>query len=381
MTGQNPHQPADRRSPIKVLIVEDSAVSRTLLIHILNADPAIRVIGAVASGEEALEAVARERPDLITMDVQLPGMNGFETTRAIMETHPVPIIIVTATCDMRQLETSFQAIDAGALAVLEKPILVGNRDYDQKRKELLTKVKLMSEIKVVRRWTRVGSKAVQAKRELGPDMADRHHPVNIVAIGASTGGPPVIEKILSELPQNFTPPVLIVQHMAEGFIHGFVEWLGQSSTLPVHVALHGSVARSGHVYVAPDGLQMKVELSGRICCTDDGPENGLRPAISYLFRSVAEVYGKNAIGVLLTGMGKDGAGELKLMREKGAVTVAQNEETSAVFGMPGEAVRLEAARYVLPSDKIAAVLTSLAMIKAKKTTDSSEKEYGYGYGK
>jgi len=190
--------------------------------------------------------------------------------------------------------------------------------------------------------------------------------VNVVAIGASTGGPPVIEKILAELPKDFPQPILIVQHMAEGFIRGFAEWLSQTSSLPVHVPAHGSMTRPGHVYIAPDGAQMRMDATGRIFCTGDSPENGLRPSVSYLFRSIAKVFGKNSVGVLLTGMGKDGAVELKLMKEKGAVTIAQNEETSVVYGMPGEAVRLEAAKYVLPADKIAMVLTSIAMAKINR---------------
>ncbi len=348
--------PAERR--IRVLVVEDSPVARELLLHILDSDPEIEVITAVGSGEEALTAVARLKPDLITMDIHLPGMNGFETTRTIMETTPVPIIIITGSCDMRELELSFKTIEAGALAVLQKPTGSGY-DYERQAKEIVNKVKLMSEIKVVRRWARSpGKHPVPHQNQM--DVSPRPTAVHVVAVGASTGGPPVIQKILAELPRDFTPPVLIVQHMAEGFIRGFAEWLGQTSALPVHVAFHGSVARPGHVYIAPDKTQMKIDAGGRLLCLNDRMENGLRPSVSYLFRSVAEVYGKHAVGVLLTGMGKDGASELRLMREKGAITMAQNEETSAVFGMPGEAIRLEAARYVLPADKIGMVLASIA---------------------
>jgi len=185
--------------------------------------------------------------------------------------------------------------------------------------------------------------------------------VKVVAIGASTGGPPVIEKLLASLPKDFPSPIVIVQHMAEGFIRGFVEWLGQTSSLPVHVPFHGSMTRPGHVYVAPDGAQMKMDAGGRICCTHDAPENGLRPSVSYLFRSVAETFGRNGVGVLLTGMGRDGSAELRLMKDRGAVTIAQDEQSSAVYGMPGEAVKLEAARYVLPADRIAEVLTNIVM--------------------
>lgn len=348
---------------IKVLVVEDSPVARELLIHILSSDADIQVIGSAGNGREAMEFVARNKPDLITMDIHMPLLDGFEATRTIMEINPVPIVMVTGSANMRELETSFHAIEAGALTVIQKPRGIGHPGYEKDARNLVATVKLMAEIKVVRRWAR--TRPAPSQREAVP-VAYRPG-VNIVAIGASTGGPPVIAKILSELPREFLVPVLIVQHMAEGFIHGFAEWLGQTSPLPVHVAFDGGIIRPGHVYIAPDGVQMKMDATGRICCTRDGPENGLRPSVSYLFRSIAEVYGPNAIGVLLTGMGKDGAAELKLMQEKGAVTIAQNEESSAVYGMPGEADRLGAARYVLPPGKIAAVLASLVMSAAQKS--------------
>ncbi|MDP3478223.1 MAG: chemotaxis-specific protein-glutamate methyltransferase CheB [Desulfoprunum sp.] len=351
---------------IRVLVVEDSPVARELLTHILSSDAGIQVIGTVVNGKEAVEFVMHNKPDLITMDIHMPEMDGFEATRTIMGTNPVPIVIVTGSSNMRELETSFRAIEAGALTVIQKPQGLGHPDYEKNAKNLITMVKLMSEIKVVRRWARTAERRSQPQRENVYNIAAQPATVKVVAIGASTGGPPVIEKILAELPHDFPAPVLIVQHMAEGFIPGFAEWLGQTSSLPVHVAFHGSITRPGHVYIAPDGTQMRVDANGRIVCAGDAPENGLRPSVSYLFRSIAEVFGKNAVAVLLTGMGKDGAAELKLMQDKGAITIAQNEESSAVFGMPGEAVKLGAARYVLPADKIAAVLTSIAMSKVKR---------------
>jgi two-component system chemotaxis response regulator CheB len=347
---------------IKVLVVEDSPVARELLIHILNMDADIQVIGSAVNGREAVGFVTRHKPDLITMDIHMPLMDGYETTRTIMESNPVPIVMVTASANLRDLETSFHAIEAGALTVIQKPQGIGHPDHAKDARNLVTTVKLMAEIRVVRRWARI--RPAPSPGETVNNIAPQPGVVvNIVAVGASTGGPPVIARILAELPNGFQAPVVIVQHMAEGFIAGFAEWLGQTSSLPVQVAAQGVMIHPGHVYLAPDGVQLKMERGGRICCTGDGPENGLRPSVSYLFRSVAEVYGKNAIGVLLTGMGRDGAAELKLMQEKGAVTIAQNAESSAVNGMPGEAVRLGAARYVLPPSKIAAVLASLDMAR------------------
>jgi two-component system chemotaxis response regulator CheB len=224
----------------------------------------------------------------------------------------------------------------------------------------------MSEIKVVRRWKPIAERKGAPRRDVVDSLLSQPAGVRVVAIGASTGGPPVIETILSGLSKDFALPVLIVQHMAPGFTPGLAEWLRQHCRLSVHVASEKEQIRPGHVYLAPDGVQMKVDVDGRLLCTDDGPENGLRPSISYLFRSVSEVFGKASVGVLLTGMGKDGAEELKVMKEKGALTIAQDEESSVVFGMPGEAVRIKAATYALPPDKIASVLNSVGISGRKK---------------
>jgi len=344
---------------IKVLVVEDSPVVREFLVSILGADPDIRVAGTARDGEEALEAVRRYRPDVITMDIHMPRLNGLEATRRIMETDPTPIVVVSGSEDPQEVVTTFDAMEAGALAVLRRPAGVGHTDHEAMARELVQTVKLMAEVKVVRRWprSRFGEPAPRAV-EMG--LAQAPAKLRIVAIGASTGGPPVLQTILAALPKTFPAPVAIVQHMAAGFSRGFMEWLAKSSALPVHLATHGELMLPGHVYLAPDDVQMKVARHERIVLTRDEPENGLRPSVSYLFRSVAEVYGCDAVAGLLTGMGRDGAEELRLLKEKGAVTFVQDKESSVVHGMPGEAIRLDAAMLVLPPEKIAAVLTSLA---------------------
>lgn len=342
---------------IKALVVEDSPSVREFLVRILGSDPDIRVAGTAHDGEEALEAVRRHRPDVITMDIHMPKMDGLEATRRIMETDPIPIVIVSGSTDPHETATTFRAMEAGALAVLRRPAGIGHPDHEATAKELLQTVKLMAEVKVVRRWP-------QTRREPALPPAAQALPgkparVKVIAIGASTGGPPVLQTILAMLPRDLPVPVLIVQHMASGFTQGFVEWLAQSSGLPVHVAMHGEYPVPGHVYVAPDECQMKVEHGGKIALTQDEPENGLRPSVSYLFRSLAAAYGGDAVAGLLTGMGRDGAEELKLLRDKGAVTFAQDKESSVVHGMPGEAIKLDAATFILAPDRIAAVLTSL----------------------
>jgi len=346
---------------IRVLIVEDSPVMREFLINILSSDPEIQVIGTARDGKEALEAVERTKPDVITMDIHMPKINGMDATRRIMETYPTPVVIVSGSSNTKEAATVFSALQAGAVAVVQKPAGISHPDYADTVADLVRTVKLMSEVKVVRRWARASREAVISAVSPLTEVQLPHTPteINLITLGASTGGPPVLQTILSGLPAGFPVPVLIVQHMAAGFIQGFAEWLAQTSNLPVHVAIQGEQILPGHVYVAPDGFQMKVLKGGKISLTKDEPENGLRPSVSYLLRSVTAVYGQNAIGVLLTGMGKDGAEELKLLKEKGAVTIAQDRESSVVHGMPGEAINLGAATYVLSSDKIAAALISL----------------------
>jgi len=341
---------------INVLIVDDSPVVREFLIHVLGSDPQIRVIGTAANGEEALEAAGRKKPDVITMDIHMPKMDGFEATRRIMETSPVPIIIVSGSSTTDEVATAFHALEMGALTVVPKPNGLGHAEYETTARELVQTVKLMSEVKVVKRWARQSRAATTAPRPApAGETAIKHaHParIELVAIGASTGGPQVLHTILSALPGDFPAPVLVVQHIANGFLQGLVEWLAGTCALPVCIAQHNMSLQPGQVYVAPDGLQMGVRQGGIINLFPGEPEDGHRPSVTYLFRSVAEVYGRNAVGILLTGMGKDGAEGLKRMKERGAVTIAQDERTSIVHGMPGEAINQDAVMYVLTPDEI-----------------------------
>lgn len=364
------HRSAGRRHEAKplinVLVVEDSPVVREFLIYALQSDPCIRVIGTACNGEEALVAVRHYRPDVITMDIHMPKMGGLEATRRIMEADPRPIVIVSGSRDSREVMTAFEAMEAGALAVLSRPAGIGHPDHEATVRALVQKVKLMSEVKVVRRWPRV-QHSPQSPRPAEMTLANARTAVRVVAIGASTGGPPALHTILNGLPKTYSAPLLIVQHMATGFIAGFVEWLAQSSALPVHVAAHDCLVLPGHAYVAPDDHQMRVGRTGRIVLTRDDPENGLRPSVSYLFRSIADVYGREAAAGLLSGMGRDGAEELRQLRDKGAVTFAQDKESSVVHGMPGEAIRLDAAMLILSPEKIAGALTSLLSHRRENT--------------
>lgn len=361
MTNQQSTIVNRQSSTIKVLVVEDSPVAQEFLVHILNADPEIEVIGTANNGEETLAVLKHKKPDVITMDIHMPKMNGLDVTRRIMETDPVPIVIVSASWDPKEVEKTFLAIEAGALACVSKPAGMGHPDHEASVKELIKTVKLMSEVKVVKRWPRYRQAAATPSipAPAAVDIERISAKVRIVAIGASTGGPTVIQTLLAGLPSDCPVPILIVQHMAQGFTRGFAEWLSKTTGFPVHIATDGEHLLPGHAYIAPSELHMKTVSSHQIALTKDNPENGLRPSVSYLFRSVAMVFGQNAVGILLTGMGKDGAKELKLMREKGAVTIAQDRESSIVYGMPAEAINLDGATHVLSPDKIIAALKTL----------------------
>jgi two-component system chemotaxis response regulator CheB len=335
---------------INVLVAEDSKVTRMLLVHLLESDPRIRVIGAVSDGQAALDFVKENKPDVVLMDIHMPRLDGFEATRRIMEMQPVPIVICSATTDTKDTVTVFRSMEAGAVACIEKPVGSEHPDFDEMATNLVQTVKLMSEVKVVRRWPR--SRPARVPGGLPMELKPTPAAVELIGIGASTGGPPLLQTILAGLPKDFSVPILIVQHIAHGFLPGLAEWLNQTTGFRVHIASYGVRPLAGHVYLAPDDFHMGISTNGQIRLTKEGAENGLRPAVSYLFRSLAEVCGANALGVLLSGMGRDGAAELKLMKNKGAITIAQDYESSVVHGMPGEAIALGGATHVLPADRI-----------------------------
>lgn len=343
---------------IKVLIVEDSIVMQQLLSYIIDSDPKFHVIGIVSNGEEAIEAAEKLSPDVITMDIHMPRMDGIEATRRIMETSPTPIVIVSGSTQTKELAYSFKMMQAGALAVLLRPPGIGHPDHLREAKKLVQTLRLMSEVKVVKRSPKAIKRTAVPPPSFSSDLKAK--PASrLIAIGVSTGGPPLLQKIISGLPKNFPVPILIVQHIAPGFVIGFANWLSNSCNFPIHIASHGEYLLPGHCYIAPDGFHMGVGNNSRIVLSDHPPEGGLRPSVAYLFRTVAENFGPRATGIILTGMGRDGAEELKLMKDKGAVTIVQDKESSVVHGMSGEAIKLNAASYVLSPEGIIKYLTRL----------------------
>ena len=341
---------------IRVLVAEDSQVTRAFLVHLLEADPRIRVVGAVGDGQAAIDFVGADPPDVVLMDINMPRVDGFEATRRIMETRPVPIVVCSAVSNTSDVVVAFRAMEAGAIACIEKPVGIGHADFAAAAAHLLQTVKLMSEVKVVRRSSRPPPVPAAAAAVTGVAAPAQ---IKVVGIGASTGGPPVLQAILAELPEDFPAPVLVVQHIAHGFLAGMAQWLGGTSRLPLHIGSHEAQALAGHVYLAPDHFHMGIDAGNTIILTRHDAENHVRPAVSFLFRTIARTCAPDAVGVLLTGMGKDGAAELKAMKDRGATTIAQDRETSVVYGMPGEAVALGGATHVLPADRIAETLVAL----------------------
>ena len=333
---------------IRVMVVEDSPTVLEFLTQILSQESGILVVGVARDGEEATRIISKVKPDLVTMDVNMPKLDGLEATRRIMQTYPVPIIILSGALNVGDVANTFKAMEAGAVGILSRPTLGKHSDSQKQVNDLVQMIKTMSQVKVARR----PSKSQEQSLPMVPSKTFR-----MIAIGASTGGPIAIQtflKTLSKKPPKI--PILIVQHIVPSFIEGMAEWLSESTGFPVHIAKDHEFPKAGHVYLAPDGCHMGINGAGVIQIANLPPENGSKPAISYFFRSIATSHAPDVVAVLLTGMGKDGAEELKLLRDRGATTIAQDRESSVIFGMPGEAVRLNAAMHILPPTQIADLL-------------------------
>lgn len=336
---------------IQVLVLGTEPASRALQA-LLASDPRLQVLALVHEPQQVLDRLEHARAHVLLVDGDLPGDQAFETVREVMERHPLPVVVCGAGHDAA---AALHALQAGAIAWVERPLQPDAPAGQAKAAHLLETVRLMAEVKVVRRHRR--AKAAQAQAAADNPLPRRA--VRLVGIGASTGGPAVLQTLLSGLPRDFGVPLLVVQHIAPGFLKGMCAWLADSTGLPVHIAMHGMVPQAGHVYLAPDDAHMGVCSSGHILLSDGAPENHVRPSVAFLFRSLAEHFGPAAVGVLLTGMGRDGAAQLKAMRDAGAVTIAQDRHTAAVHGMPGAAIALGGATQVLPAEDIAAVLAAL----------------------
>jgi two-component system chemotaxis response regulator CheB len=347
---------------IRVLVVDDSATARALLVEILRSDGGIQVVGEARDGVEAVELTGQLRPDLVTMDVRMPRLDGFAATKEIMIAAPTPIIIVTTSFAAREVELALQALRCGALTVIRKPPGPESPAFEEASRQLIATVKAMAQVKVVRHW-RTGS--VSERRTVAPPVADAGHREAVaprrqplVAVATSTGGPAALYRLLADLPGDFAAPLLVVQHSAPGFLPGLVNWLNGGCDVLVKAAEQGELLQPHTVYLAPDGWHLGV--TGRSVLLSAAPAiGGFRPAGTFLFDSAARACGPALIAVVLTGMGDDGVAGLRTVRETGGRIIAQDEKTSVVWGMPGSAAAAGLVDSVLPLDAIAARLVEL----------------------
>ncbi len=340
---------------IRVVVAEDSPTARELIVRILQSDPEITVVGEARDGVEAVAMTQALRPDLVTMDIHMPRLDGLAATKEIMITAPTPIVIVTGSHIAREVRDTMETLRVGALEVLVKPVGVSSPHFAAESKRLVETVKAMARVKVVRHWraTDGPSRATTTATSVN-DAKGR-----VVAIAASTGGPAALQHVLGELPADFPVPVLVVQHITSGFTIGLASWLDTVCHLKVKVAQQGEIAAPRTVYIAPDDRHLAVQGKGSIALLDTPKIGGFRPSGTVLFESVARVFGKSAVAVILTGMGDDGVIGLRAIQQAGGRIIAQDEPTSVVFGMPGAAVAEGLPQAVLSLDAMAAYLLTL----------------------
>jgi len=348
---------------VKLLIVDDSALVRQILTQGLSQDPEIEVVGVASDPYVARDKIVKLRPDVLTLDVEMPRMDGVQFLRRLMPQYPLPVLMVSSLTE-RGKQITVEALEAGAVDFVTKPSSNVNRDLQRMMSELRQKVKIVSTANVSS-WKDSSFRTRKIKHCESSALANSTD--KVIAIGASTGGTEAIKMILQQLPADM-PGVVIVQHMPPGFTRMFAERLNQQTSLTVKEAQTGDRIMQGTVLIAPGDYHMKVLRSGgqyRVDITSGEKVCGHRPSVEILFNSVAASVGANAIGVILTGMGQDGAEGLLKMRHAGAQTIAQDEKTSVVYGMPKVAYEKGGVCDVVPIDRIAGRIISMLSEKVK----------------
>lgn len=338
---------------IKVLLADDSPLVRAVLRDIFQAEGDIVVVGEAEDGRQAVAMTGLFRPDLVVMDILMPVMDGLAALEEIMAEFPTPILVLSASLDDREVDHAFNAIKKGALDVMEKPSLGAAEGLADFGARLVEKVRLLARIRVIHH-----NRRRRTKDDLAPMIAAGGGNHTLLAIGASTGGPRAVMSIVKSLPADFKAAVFVVQHIASGFARGFAQWLDRESGITVRLAEDGENVRMGEVLVAPNDCHMII-AGEKIRLVEDPPVNCCRPSIDVLFNSLAAERGARVVGVLLTGMGKDGAQGMRRIKEMGGVTLAQDEQSCAVFGMPKAAISLAAVDEVLPLSKIPAAIARI----------------------
>lgn len=343
---------------IRVLVAEDSMTIRKRLVEVLGRDPDLQVVGEAEDGQAAIELCRTLKPDIVTLDMMLPVLSGLAAAEYIMAYCPTPILIVSASINRGELFKTYDALKAGAVDVMEKP--TGTEPDGPWERRLISTVKLVSRVKVI---THPRAKLAPPRRPRAIESAPAStrfdaRRVHLVAIGASTGGPGAMVEVLKSLPASFPVPILLVIHIGKMFGAAFADWLGTHSPIPVRYAEDGEALPSRGLIMAPPDRHL-VLREGRLRLTNDPERHSCRPSVDVLFESVALESGRHCLACLLTGMGKDGARGLLAIRRAGGMTVAQDESTSTVFGMPHEAIVLGAAESVLPLPQIAPLLAQV----------------------
>lgn len=340
------------------MIVEDSATTRELLVYALAAEHDIEIVAVAEDGAEAVASVAKVRPDIILMDINMPRLNGYEASRKIMEEHPLPILLMTGTWELREVEKIIESMHIGVVGAYEKPYGPGHPRYKELYEKILAGIRVMSDVKVVRRWkpsfdSKSGNFDIETKKPA------------FILIGSSTGGPPVLHIILKGLPADYPLPILVAQHMSSEFIESFVQWLNFECALNVKIAQEGEKISGGKVYVAPAEYHLSLD-NNRIKLSRGETGELFIPSVSKLFSSVRLCDAPNAVAVLLSGMGNDGADATVELRKGGAITIGQNEATSVVFGMVKEAVKEGGIEFLLPPQGILELLLKIGAEKKEQ---------------
>jgi two-component system chemotaxis response regulator CheB len=333
---------------IRVLVADDSELFRELLARVVAAEPGFEVVAVAADGDEAAAQAEELKPDVITMDLNMPEADGFSGIARIMAETPTPILVLTAN---REEAVGFRALSLGALDILEKP--QATTDLDEYGRLLRSRLRLLAGVKVIRHVRGLRERAAAAARP-----RRRIARAELVVIGASLGGPRALASLLRGLPAAFPVPVAVVQHIADGFTEGLAAWLASETRLDVHEGQDGEPLARGKVLLAPTGRHLLVG-DGLVRLSDAPPVDTFRPSVTPLFLSAAHAYGPRVCGVILTGMGRDGAEGMRAIREGGGTTIAQDESTSTVFGMPRAAIEIGAVERILPLDEIPRALGEL----------------------
>lgn len=347
---------------IKVLIVDDSMVSQKLYKGLLSRDDRFEVVGIASDGQQAIDHVINLHPDVVSMDINMPLMDGIEATRKIMQLSPVPILIVSSLYQSGEVGMAMEVLEAGAVNILPKPHGPGHPKFEYTARKYLNMLQTMSEIKVVKRRfipTNSAPVTINNFRENNSKPCLQATEYKVIVIGASAGGPEGVKTILNGLNPSIPVPILVVQHIDPHFAEGYCDWLRSTSSVPVHIAAADEVLIAGHAYFPPGDQHLILKSETLATISNDPPMKGLRPAVGHLFNSAANIFREKVIAVILSGMGKDGADELKMLKNTGAFTLVQDEASCLVFGMPGEAVKLDAACKILPPQAIVDLINKI----------------------